>query len=126
MRPINRLSEKKITKLDIQDYDNWWYGYYDEGYYYSGWYNDADDEWYRLDYNYSYDDSLSCNLHLLPNMTYHNTGRIGKFHTHRAIDLNSIYSKEELRNRKLNDLFGLPNGTFKRHKSLLEDLIKKK
>ena len=51
--------------------------------------------------------------------------KIGELHNRYNTEPVEIYNKNELRERKINDLLGLPNGTFKIQKNLLEDLIKK-
>lgn len=63
-------------------------------------------------------------MYLLPGRSYINNGRLSKFYFYNHIDLATIYSKSELRDRRLNDLLGLPNGTHIIKKTLLEDLIK--
>ena len=118
MKPINRNELKFLTKKEINFELNFWWEYYDSYYYY-------DDEYYNTHYNYSIDKSKSSNLHLLPNRTYDPKGVMPSHFHYSAVDMDSIYPKEVLRERKLNDLFGLTNGTSRKQIPLLGDLIKK-
>lgn len=126
MRHINRTLFKKNTKDEINLELTSWRDYYYDGYY--SYYNNQDeyDKYYDSHYNYGYHENKDgLNIPLLSNMTYNIKGRLSNFSHYRHIDLNSVYnSKIDIRDRKLNDLLGLPNNRYILTKTLLEDLIK--
>jgi hypothetical protein len=112
MRAINKTHENKLFRTEIEMETTMWWDYYD---YYDGLYD--------YDYHdYGYNKDGHKNLHLLPDLDYiHSKG----LKIHRSIDMESFYSKEVLREKRINDLLGLPGGTIRTERPTLGDLIRK-
>jgi hypothetical protein len=113
MRAINKTYEDKLFRKEINEEDSMWWNYYD---YSPGW------EDYDNYFDYGYNKSADGNLHLLPNLDYiHSKGR----KMYHAVDMESFYSKEVMREKRINDLLGLPGGTIRTERPTLGDLIRK-
>jgi hypothetical protein len=113
VRAINKTYESKLFRKEINEEDSLWWEYYD---YSPGW------EDYDNYFDYGYNKSVDGNLHLLPNLDYiHSKGR----KIYHAVDMESFYSKEVMREKRINDLLGLPGGTIRTVRPTLGDLIRK-
>lgn len=116
------IKSKLFLKDGLDQYVDWWY------------YWDDDDDW---DYHDDYCDCYLCmsvdyeylpdNLQPDPKEYISRRGRITieKYSDGKLIDMKSIYSKEELRQRKLEAIFGGEYNIFDT-KTYLEDLLNEK
>lgn len=116
MRPLNKTYEAKIFRAEIESEHTMWWDYYD---YYDDFYYDQFD-----DYGYlNKDIEKEIFLETICGPRYRRLKNL--YLPYRAIDMQSFYSKSVLRERKINDLLGLPGGTGIIEKPKIGDLIKK-
>lgn len=117
MRPINKTYESKLFRSEIeQEHTMWWNWYYD---YTDNYYHDQFDDYGYIDREL---EKEILNEVLLGPCT---RKRKWAYYSYRIIDMESFYSKQVLREKKINDLLGLPGGTGRTERPTLGDLIKK-
>ncbi len=119
MRPLNKTYENKLFRAEVNmESTMWWNWYYD--------YDEYEYDDYDNNPDYSYIDreleKEILNEVILGPCT---RKRKGVYYTYRIIDMESFYSKQVLREKRINDLLGLPGGTGITKKTTLGDLIKK-
>jgi hypothetical protein len=117
MRPINKTYESRIFRSEIeQEHTMWWNWYYDY----------TDNSYYDQFDDYSYIDK-DLEKEILTEVLQGPCSRKRKwtYYAYRIVDMESFYSKEVLREKRINDLLGLPGGTYRTKKPTLGDLIKK-
>ena len=116
MRPINRTYESKLFRSEISLEETMWWNYYD-----------YDTSWEHDDYyDFGYIDK-DLEKEILNEVLQGPCTRKRKcaYYAYRIVDMESFYSKEVLREKRINDLLGLPGGTMRTERPTLGDLIKK-
>ena len=118
MRPINRTYENKLFRSEIEQEATMWWDYYD--YYENLFLNAFDND----DYGYI-DRELEKEILTEVLLGPCTRKRKWAYYAYRIIDMESFYSKQVLREKRINDLLGLPGGTDRTKRPTLGDLIKK-
>ena len=118
MRPINRTYENKLFRSEIEQEATMWWDYYD--YYENLFLNAFDND----DYGYI-DKELEKEILTEVLLGPCTRKRKWAYYAYRIIDMESFYSKQVLREKRINDLLGLPGGTYRTKRPTLGDLIKK-
>ena len=117
MRPINRTYESKLFRSEINLEETMWWDYYDHDDY--DFYYDQFDDYGYIDKDL---EKEILNEVLLGPCT---RKRKWAYYAYRIVDMESFYTKAELREKRINDLLGLPGGTGRTERPTLGDLIKK-
>lgn len=117
MRTLNKTYQNKLFKREIQEVNSlWWDWYYD--------FNDFNDnyKYENIDYDYINKDlEKEILTEVLQGPCYRKTKCA--YYAYKIIDMESFYSKEILRERKINELLGLPCGSIRTERPTLGDLI---
>ncbi len=120
MRPLNKTYENKLFRAEVNmENTMWWNWYYDYNDYE---YDDNTDD--NTDYSYI-DRELEKEILTEVLLGPCTRKRKWTYYAYRIVDMESFYSKQVLREKRINDLLGLPGGTGITKKTTLGDLIKK-
>ena len=119
MKPINRTYEDKLFRSEIKQEHTMWWDYYDYDYYYYDSYYDQFDDYGYID--------KDLEKEILTEVLLGPCTRKRKwtYYAYRIVDMESFYPKAVLREKRINDLLGLPGGTGRIERPTLGDLIKK-